>query len=43
MQSDVEHKDFNIGNNNPEKVVVFIETLEKAFSKALDKEVQLSQ
>ncbi|CAG9612127.1 UDP-N-acetylglucosamine 4-epimerase [Bacillus rhizoplanae] len=36
---DVKHKVFNIGNNNPEKLMVFIETLEKALSKALGKEV----
>ncbi|PFK38336.1 NAD-dependent epimerase [Bacillus cereus] len=36
---DVQHKVFNIGNNSPEKLMVFIETLEKALSKALGKEV----
>ncbi|SFB04767.1 MULTISPECIES: GDP-mannose 4,6-dehydratase [unclassified Bacillus (in: firmicutes)] len=35
----VPHKVFNIGNNNPEKLMVFIETLEKCFSKAMGKEV----
>lgn len=35
----VPHKVFNIGNNNPEKLMVFIETLEKALSKALGREV----
>lgn len=35
----VPHKVYNIGNNNPEKLMVFIETLEKALSKALGKEV----
>lgn len=35
----VPHKVFNIGNNSPEKLMVFIQTLEKALSKALDKEV----
>jgi len=35
----VPHKVFNIGNNNPEKLMVFIETLEKALSNALGKEV----
>ncbi|PPK46359.1 hypothetical protein BD821_1165 [Clostridium algidicarnis DSM 15099] len=30
---------FNIGNNNPEKLMVFIITLEKALSKALGREV----
>ncbi|KXI45548.1 GDP-mannose 4,6-dehydratase [Bacillus pacificus] len=38
-KGDVEHKVFNIGNNNPEKLMVFIETLEKALSKALGREV----
>ncbi|MCP1126090.1 GDP-mannose 4,6-dehydratase [Bacillus sp. 3103sda1] len=36
--NDVQHKVFNIGNNNPEKLMVFIETLEKALSKALGRE-----
>ncbi|MGE8204716.1 GDP-mannose 4,6-dehydratase [Heyndrickxia sp. NPDC080065] len=35
----VPHKVYNIGNNSPEKLMVFIETLEKALSKALGKEV----
>jgi UDP-glucuronate 4-epimerase len=35
----VPHKVYNIGNNRPEKLMVFIETLEKALSKALEKEV----
>ncbi|MED2865888.1 GDP-mannose 4,6-dehydratase [Bacillus thuringiensis] len=38
-KGDVEHKVFNIGNNNPEKLMVFIETLEKALEKALGREV----
>lgn len=38
-QGDVEHKVFNIGNNNPEKLMVFIETLEKTLGKALGREV----
>ncbi|SEM65889.1 UDP-glucuronate 4-epimerase [Mesobacillus persicus] len=33
------HKVFNIGNNSPEKLMVFIETLEKCLSKSLGKEV----
>ncbi|MEC2306267.1 MULTISPECIES: GDP-mannose 4,6-dehydratase [Heyndrickxia] len=37
------HKVFNIGNNNPEKLMVFINTLEKCLSKALGKEVQLEK
>lgn len=36
---DVQHKVFNIGNNNPEKLMVFIETLEKCLGNALGKEV----
>jgi UDP-glucuronate 4-epimerase len=35
----VAHKVYNIGNNNPEKLMVFIETLEKALSNALGREV----
>lgn len=38
-ENNVSHKVFNIGNNNPEKLMVFIETLEKCLSKALDREV----
>ena len=33
------HKVFNIGNNSPEKLMVFIETLEKCLSKATCREV----
>jgi UDP-glucuronate 4-epimerase len=35
----VQHKVFNIGNNSPEKLMVFIGALEKALSQALDREV----
>lgn len=35
----VPHKVFNIGNNSPEKLMTFIETLEKALSNALGREV----
>lgn len=35
----VPHKVYNIGNNNPEKLMVFIETLEKCLSKATGKEI----
>lgn len=38
-ENEVSHKVFNIGNNNPEKLMVFIETLEKCLSKALGREV----
>jgi UDP-glucuronate 4-epimerase len=37
--NNVPHRVFNIGNNNPEKLMVFIETLEKCLSNALGKEV----
>src|SRR5690625_3324599 len=36
--AEVPHKVYNIGNNNPEKLMRFIEALEGALSKALDKE-----
>ncbi|MCP8967832.1 GDP-mannose 4,6-dehydratase [Ectobacillus ponti] len=35
----VPHKVYNIGNNNPEKLMFFIETLEKCLSKATAEEV----
>ena len=35
----VAHKVYNIGNNKPEKLMVFIETLEKALSNSLGREV----
>lgn len=38
-QGDDPHKVFNIGNNSPEKLMVFIETLEGCLSKALGREV----
>ncbi|MHA2961917.1 SDR family NAD(P)-dependent oxidoreductase [Priestia megaterium] len=38
-ENDAPHKVFNIGNNNPEKLMVFIETLEKCLSNALGREV----
>ncbi|PRS39080.1 NAD-dependent epimerase [Bacillus sp. RJGP41] len=38
-ENTVPHKVFNIGNNNPEKLMVFIETLEKCLSNALCTEV----
>jgi UDP-glucuronate 4-epimerase len=40
---DVQHKVFNIGNNSPEKLMIFIETLEKALSNALGREVQFEK
>jgi UDP-glucuronate 4-epimerase len=42
-EGEVQHKVFNIGNNSPEKLMVFIETLEKALSKALGREVQFEK
>jgi UDP-glucuronate 4-epimerase len=36
---EVPHKVLNIGNNSPEKLMVFITTLEKCLSKALGREV----
>ena len=38
-ENNVPHKVFNIGNSNPEKLMVFIETLEKCLSKAMGREV----
>src|SRR5690625_3256619 len=35
----VPHKVYNIGNNNPEKLMTFIETLEKCLSNAMGREV----
>lgn len=35
----VAHRVYNIGNNSPEKLMVFIETLEKALSNTLGREV----
>lgn len=39
----VPYKVFNIGNNSPEKLMTFIETLEKALSKALGREVEFKK
>lgn len=39
----VKHNVFNIGNNNPEKLMVFIHTLEKALSNALGKKVEFEK
>ncbi|WHY77236.1 SDR family NAD(P)-dependent oxidoreductase [Neobacillus sp. WH10] len=38
-ENNVPHKVFNIGNNNPEKLMAFIETLEKCLSNAMGREV----
>ncbi|MGN4425591.1 GDP-mannose 4,6-dehydratase [Bacillus cereus group sp. MYBK30-1] len=40
---DVKHEVFNIGNNNPEKLMVFIETLEKALSNSLGRQVMFKK
>jgi UDP-glucuronate 4-epimerase len=42
-ENNVPHRMFNIGNNNPEKLMVFIEILEKCLSRALGKEVQFEK
>lgn len=39
----VPHRVFNIGNNNPEKLMTFITTLENCLSKALDREVKFEK
>jgi UDP-glucuronate 4-epimerase len=39
----VPNKVFNIGNNSPEKLMVFITTLEKCLSKALGREVEFEK
>lgn len=39
QENTVPHQVFNIGNNSPEKLMVFIETLEKCLSKATGREV----
>jgi UDP-glucuronate 4-epimerase len=38
-ENNVPHRVFNIGNSSPEKLMTFIETLEKCLSKALGREV----
>ncbi|SEO64377.1 SDR family NAD(P)-dependent oxidoreductase [Paenibacillus sp. OV219] len=38
-QEKAPHRVFNIGNNSPEKLMTFIETLEKCLSLSLDREV----
>lgn len=40
---EVPHKVFNIGNNSPEKLMVFITTLEKCLSKSLVREVEFKK
>ncbi|GIO19651.1 NAD-dependent epimerase [Oceanobacillus oncorhynchi subsp. incaldanensis] len=40
---EVKHKVFNIGNNSPEKLMTFINTLEKCIGKSLGKEVAFNK
>jgi UDP-glucuronate 4-epimerase len=42
-QGQVQHKVYNIGNNNPEKLMVFINTLEKALSNSLGRKVEFEK
>ncbi|MCA1010715.1 GDP-mannose 4,6-dehydratase [Halobacillus halophilus] len=37
------HKVYNIGNNSPEKLMTFIESLERALSNALDKNIEFKK
>lgn len=37
------HRVFNIGNNNPEKLMTFILTLEKCLSKSLNKDIEFKK
>ncbi|AEB75398.1 GDP-mannose 4,6-dehydratase [Clostridium botulinum] len=39
VQEIAAHRVFNIGNNNPEKLMTFITTLEKCLSKSLDRKI----
>jgi UDP-glucuronate 4-epimerase len=38
-----QHKIFNIGNSNPEKLMLFIKTLEKCLGNALRREVEFKK
>lgn len=40
---EVPHRIFNIGNSNPEKLMVFIETLEKCLSKTLGRKAEFNK
>jgi UDP-glucuronate 4-epimerase len=42
-ENNVPHRVFNIGNSSPEKLMVFIETLEKCLSRALGREVKFEK
>src|SRR5690625_2414150 len=41
--NDVAHKVYNIGNNNPEKLMDFIHALEKALSNSLGRQVEFDK
>ncbi|PAV31091.1 NAD-dependent epimerase [Virgibacillus profundi] len=43
FEGEVTHKIFNIGNNSPEKLMVFITALEKSLSNALGREVTFNK
>ncbi|MCT1578430.1 SDR family NAD(P)-dependent oxidoreductase [Oceanobacillus kimchii] len=40
---EVQHKVYNIGNSNPEKLMVFIETLEKCLSNSLSEKIEFEK
>ncbi|EGA90833.1 NAD dependent epimerase/dehydratase family protein [Planococcus donghaensis MPA1U2] len=40
---EVPHKIFNIGNSSPEKLMVFIKTLEKCLSNSLDRKIEFKK
>ncbi|MFP7226147.1 SDR family NAD(P)-dependent oxidoreductase [Priestia filamentosa] len=42
-EGSIPHRVYNIGNNNPEKLMTFITTLEKCLSNALGKEVEFKK
>lgn len=42
-ENEAPHKVFNIGNNNPEKIMVFITTLEKCLSKSLNRKIEFEK
>ena len=42
-ETEVQHKVFNIGNNNPEKLMTFIYALEEALSNALGRKVEFEK
>jgi UDP-glucuronate 4-epimerase len=43
VEEEVPHKVYNIGNNSPEKLMVFIQTLEKALTNVLGREVEFEK